>query len=183
MEGDNWKDETLPGRRVGSDRSAADEDVRRDRLAITVRVLGSIVVLLALTLCGLWSLYLLRGRAVYVGPTPTSVVWTPTSASISIASPHPPSAEMNKPSPTASLEIVIGSYVRVEGTGGDGLNLRAGPSKDFTRLGLALEGELFIVVDGPIISGDSKWWKIRDPENGAQEWWTNGDFLEPVERP
>ena len=104
MEGDNWKDETLPGRRVGSDRSAADEDVRRDRLAITVRVLGSIVVLLALTLCGLWSLYLLRGRAVYVGPTPTSVVWTPTSASISIASPHPPSAEMNKPSPTASLD-------------------------------------------------------------------------------
>jgi hypothetical protein len=73
--------------------------------------------------------------------------------------------------------------VRVEGTGGDGLNLRAGPGKDFTRLGLALEGELFIVVDGPIMSGDSEWWKIRDPENGAQEWWAIEDFLAPVERP
>jgi hypothetical protein len=109
MEGDNWKDETLPGRHAGSDRSAADEGVRHNRLAISIRVLGGIVALLALTLCGLWSLYLLRGRAVYVGPTPTPIIWTPTSASISIASPHPPSAEMNKPSPTVSLEIVMGS--------------------------------------------------------------------------
>ncbi len=183
MRSDNWMDETVPIRRVRPDHGEAGDDVQSDRAAIFARLLGYIVVLLALALCGLWSLYLLRGRASSGGLTSTPIIWTPSSVPTSTASPSPPPTEMAEPTPTISPGIFIGCYVRVAGTGGDGLNLRSGPGENYTRVDVALEGDNFIVVDGPMVSGSSEWWKIRDPENEEREWWAVGNFLEPVEHP
>jgi hypothetical protein len=183
MRGDNWTDETIPSRRVRPDDSEPGDDVQSDRMAMPARILGSVVVLLALTLCGLWSLYLLRGRMSSGGPTPTPVIWTPTPVPTSAASPLPPPTEMVESAPSVSPDIAIGLYVRVAGTGGYGLNLRPGPGENYDRVDVALEGEVFVVVDGPAVSGGSEWWKIRDPENEEREWWAVGNFLEPVEHP
>jgi hypothetical protein len=48
---------------------------------------------------------------------------------------------------------------------------------------VASEGEVFIVVEGPTVAGDSPWWKIRDPEDEERVWWAVGNYLKPVEHP
>ncbi|NIP94928.1 MAG: SH3 domain-containing protein, partial [Akkermansiaceae bacterium] len=88
-----------------------------------------------------------------------------------------------EPTPTVSPEIAIGRYVRVTGTGGYGLSLRSGPGENYTRMDVALDGEVFVVVDGPTVTAGSGWWKIRDSENEEREWWAIGNFLEPVDHP
>ena len=149
--------------------------------SVCVWLLGFIVLLLALTGGGLWTLYLLRGQFATGGPTPTPVLWTPTPilwTPTPVASPLPLPTESI---PTTSPEIAIGRYVRVAGTEGHGLNLREGPGENYARVDVALEGQVFIVVDGPTVSGDSEWWKLRDPENEEREWWAVGNFMEPVD--
>jgi len=142
-------------------------------------ILGGIALLLMLALCGLWSLYLLRGQMSAGGPTPTPIIWTPTP--VPTSTPLPTATD--EPTPTTSPDIAIGRYVQVTGTGGYGLSLRDGPGESYTRVDVALEGKIFIIVDGPTLSGGSEWWKIRDPDNEQREWWAIGNFLEPVEHP
>ncbi len=185
MRSDNRMDETIPSRRVRPDHGEVGDGVQSDRAAIPARVwvLGGVVVLLTLAVCGLWALYLLRGQVASGGSTPTPIIWTPTSVPTPAASLSPPPAETAEPTPTISPDVAIGRYVRVAGTGGYGLSLRSGPGENYTRVDVALEGEVFIAVDGPTVSGGSEWWKIRDPENEEREWWAVGNFLEPVAHP
>jgi len=181
MGSDNWTEETIPSRRVEPDYSEAEDRASSGLNAAPAYVwlLGLTALLLALAVCGLWALYLLRSRVALSGPTPTPIIWTPTPA----ANPTPLPTETAEPVPTVSPGIAIGHYVRVAGTGGHGLNLRSGPGENYTRMDVALEGEVFIVVDGPMPSGGSEWWNIRDLENEEREWWAVGNFLEPVEHP
>jgi len=174
-------DETIPSRRVGPD-EAEEEYSARSGLAtipVLVWVLGLVVVLLVLAVCSLWALYLLRGQVTSSGPTPTPIIWTPTPA----PSPTPLPTETAEPTPTVSPEVAVGRYVRVTGTGGYGLNLRSGPGEDYVRMDIALEGQIFLVVDGPTVSGGAEWWKVRDPDSEQREWWAVGNFLEPIEHP
>ena len=185
MRNDHWTEETIPSPRVRPD-GGGGEDYDRQGAAPIPRYtwfLGFIVVLLALAACGLWALYLLRGQLALGGPTPTPIIWTPTAVPAPAASPTPPPTETAQPTPTISPEIAIGRYVRVAGTGGYGLSLRSGPGDNYTRMDVALEGEVFVVVDGPTVSAGSEWWKIRDLENEEREWWAVGNFLEPGDRP
>ena len=181
MHGDNWSEETIPSRRVRPGEGQPGDDVRPTTAAAPVHawLLGLVVLLLGLAACGLWALYLLRGGPSSSGPTPTAIVWTPTIA----PSPTPPPTETVEPIPTTSPEIAIGRYVQVTGTGGYGLNLRSGPGEAYPRMDVALEGEIFLVVDGPTVTSGSDWWKIRDQENEEREWWAIANFLEPVEHP
>jgi len=71
----------------------------------------------------------------------------------------------------------------VAGTKGYGLSLCSGPGENYGHVGVAQEGEVFIAVDGPKLSSDSEWWKIRDPDDEEREWWVVGNLLEPVECP
>jgi hypothetical protein len=183
---DNRMGETTPSRRIGLDDEGVGGTARSNLAAIPafVWLVGLVVVvLLALAVCGLWALYLMRGQVVLGGPTPTPIIWTPTSAPAPVASPTPTPTEMAEPTPTVSPGIAIGRYVRVTDTGGYGLSLRSGPGENYTRMDVALDGEVFVVVDGPTVSGGSEWWKIRDREDEEREWWAIGNFLEPVEHP
>ena len=99
------------------------------------------------------------------------------------APPPAPPTGTAEPTPTASPDIAIGRYVQVAGTGGYGLNLRAGPGANYARMDIALEGEVFIVVEGPTVVGGSSWWKIRDADNPQREWWAVGNFLQPIPPP
>jgi hypothetical protein len=185
MHNDNWTEETIPSRRARPGHGEAGDDLRSGGATISalVRMLGCVVVLLTLMVCGLWALYLLRGRAASGFPTPTPIIWTPTSVPTPAAAPTPSPTDTAEPTPTISPDIAIGRYVRVAGTGGYGLSLRSGPGESYTRVDVALEGEVFIVVDGPTVSGGSEWWQIRGYENEEREWWAVGNFLEPVEHP
>jgi len=176
MSNGDWMDETVPSPRV-----EAENYVNSAPAAIPTCawVLGFVAVLLALLVCGLWGVYLLRGRLSTSGPTPTPIIWTPTPA----PSPTPLPTETGEPTPTVSPDIAIGRYVRVTGTSGYGLSLRDGPGENYARMDVALEGEVFIVVDGPTVIAGSEWWKVRDLDEEEREWWAVGNFLEPVEHP
>jgi len=177
MPNDNWMDETVPSPRVESEEYGQAGD---SAVSPYIWGLGLVAALLALTVCGLWSLYLLRGQlAISGGPTPIPIVWTPTVTPS--LTPLPTATE--EPIPTTSPDIAIGRYVQVAGTGGYGLSLRDGPGESYTRMDVAQEGEIFIVVEGPTISTGSEWWRVRDPENEERVWWAVGNFLEPVEHP
>jgi hypothetical protein len=182
MSNGNWMDETVPSSRVEPGYGEAEGAARPSTAAIPARVwvLGFIVALLALAVCGLWALYLLRDRiAATGGPTPTPITWTPTPA----ASPTPSPTPTDEPTPTVSPDMAIGRYVRVAGTEGYGLSLRDGPGENYTRMDVALEGEVLILVAGPTVTAGSEWWKVRDLEDEEREWWAVGNFLEPVEHP
>ena len=182
---DDWTDETIPTRHVRPDSqdSAEAGGVARTRIPVLVWLLGGAVVVLMLVVGGLWALYLLRGQMASAGPTPTPIIWTPTVVPTLAVSPTPMPTEAAEPTPTISPDMAIGRYVKVVGTGGYGLSLRSGPGENYTRMDIALEGEVFVVIDGPTVSGGSEWWKIQDRENVEREWWAVGNFLEPVEHP
>lgn len=181
MHNDNRAEETTPSRRAEPYYDEGEDAARSGLAAIPLSVwgLGFVVALLVLVVCGLWLLYLLRGQVAVGGPTPTPIIWTPTPA----ATPTPPPTDTAEPTPTVSPDIAIGRYVRVTGTEGYGLSLREGPGGSYTRMDVALEGEVFIVVEGPTVVAGSQWWKVRDLDNEQREWWAIGNFLEPVEHP
>jgi hypothetical protein len=94
------------------------------------------------------------------------------------------------PEPVGVTQIAVGGYVRIINTDGKGLSLRAGPSTDTDRLGLAAADAVLPVTDGPKDdeAGETddagaiyKWWRLRNTD-GA-EGWGRGDFLEPVPPP
>jgi hypothetical protein len=184
MRNDDWTDRTIPTSRARPG-GPGGESGGGERVAVPVAVwvLGGIVALLALAVCGLWALYLLRGQIGGSSATPTPIIWTPTTAPTLAVTPTPTLTEVTEPTPTVSPDIAIGRYVKVVGTGGYGLSLRSGPGENYTRMDIAQEGEVFVVIDGPTVSGGSEWWKIQDWENVEREWWAVGNFLEPVDRP
>ena len=85
--------------------------------------------------------------------------------------------------PSPSEEIAVGTYVQVAGTDGYGLSLREGPGANYTRMDIAADGEVFLVVDGPQVTAGSPWWEIRDPDNEERTWWAVANYLQPVEHP
>jgi hypothetical protein len=83
-------------------------------------------------------------------------------------------------------EIAVNGYVRVVGTDGAGVSLRAGPGRNNARLLVAEENEttVLLVVDGPRDdeSGeDFVWWFVRDPS--GTEGWVVEDFIVPAAAP
>jgi hypothetical protein len=179
-------EQTAPSRRQRPpEQSQPQRSQPRGGLAaipLYVWFLGFLVVVLLLTVGALWTVYALRGQWTVSGPTPTPIIWTPSAQAVpptmTPVTPEPVAA-----TPTAPTGIAIGGYVRVVGTEGSGLSLRDGPGTNYQRMDIAIEGEVFEVVDGPVSAGGVEWWKIRDPKNEARSWWAASNFLQPTEKP
>ena len=92
-----------------------------------------------------------------VTPTPTSIFFLPEGV------------------------IDIGAYVQVIGTGGAGLRMRAEPGLDSAIRFSALDAEVFLVIDGPIISDGYTWWHLEAPYDQSRNGWSAGDFLTPIQ--
>ena len=91
-------------------------------------------------------------------PAPT---FTPTP--IIVATPATPVAEAE------SSELEIGTKLRVSGTGGAGLNLRAGPGTEHPRIKTLPEGSVVELVGGPTENGGFVWRQVRD-DTGTVGW-------------
>ena len=52
---------------------------------------------------------------------------------------------------------------------GANLNVRENPSKDATSLAKLPQGVIFTALDGPVVSDDNEWWRIRT-EDGIEGW-------------
>jgi len=128
--------------------------------------------ILLVILTGMWLFS--RPSTPPSGPRPTAIVWTasPTPTPTSTPTPTPPPTSLSPPT-----EIGIGVRVQVSGTGAAGLSIRARASTSAERLGVAAEGETFIVAAGPTQADDLMWWFLRDEADPQREGWAAADYL------
>jgi hypothetical protein len=77
------------------------------------------------------------------------------------------------------VQVAVGSTVRVNALE-SGLNIRAEPSINGTRLFVAAHESLWLVVDGPIQGDSLTWWKLQNPEDASEQGWGAGTYLEVV---
>ena len=107
---------------------------------------------------------------------PTATVLRPTPSPIPTFTPAP-TRDLSRP----PVEITVGYYAAVVGTGEAGLTVRGGPSTDSARLMRASEGTLMRVLGGPEEGGDYAWWQVRLVD--GTEGWVAGQFIEPAAAP
>jgi hypothetical protein len=77
------------------------------------------------------------------------------------------------------VQVAAGSTVRVNAQE-SGLNIRAEPSINGTRLFVAAHESLWLVVDGPIQGDSLTWWRLQNPEDASEQGWGAGTYLEVV---
>jgi len=104
--------------------------------------------------------------------TPTPLPATPTSE-----------AAPTQPVPPASGDIVVGAFVQVTGTGGDGVRLRSEPGLNGTVRFLGLEAEVFQVNEGPQQADGYTWWFLVAPYDASVQGWAVANYLNVVQNP
>jgi hypothetical protein len=109
-------------------------------------------------------------------PTATLIVVTPTPTMDLTPSADAP------PSPPPG-EIMVGAFVQVSGTGGDGLRVRSKPGLDGEVLFLGLEAEVFRVDVGPQEADGFIWWLLVAPYDETIQGWAVSNYLEIVQNP
>jgi hypothetical protein len=85
--------------------------------------------------------------------------------------------------PTPSGDIAIGNYVQVSGTGGDGLRLHNNANVGSKVNYVAIDAEVFIVMDGPIEADGYIWWELQDPVSKNAVGWGVANYLSVVQNP
>ena len=119
------------------------------------------------------------GTAVmYVIPAPSATPPAPIASAT-------PTAGPTEPIPTAPPggAIAVGAYVQITGTGGDGLRLRADPGLEGTVRFLAIDAEVFQVMDGPRSVDGYNWWLLQAPYDPAVQGWAVENYLLVVQNP
>jgi hypothetical protein len=81
--------------------------------------------------------------------------------------------------PAVPAEIAIGIYVKVSGTEGTDLSVRAGPGTNYARLKIVAEGSVLKVLDGPSEADGYVWWQLQDISDGVVGW-AVADYLVPT---
>lgn len=79
--------------------------------------------------------------------------------------------------------ISIEAHVQIQGTGGDGLRLRAEPGLNANILVLGSEAEVFRVMDGPVESDGYTWWYLVGPFDDTRLGWAVENYLAIVQNP
>jgi hypothetical protein len=95
-----------------------------------------------------------------------------------VASPTP---EM-VPTPPPGI-IAVGAYVQVSGTGGDGLRMRSEAGLQAEVRFVAIEAEVFQVVDGPRDIDNYTWWYLVAPYDQTRSGWAVSNYLAVIQNP
>lgn len=170
-------------------------------------LIGGLAGLITIGLIGLGVVNIVRKQSITPTPVtlpavvetvettpPVSVGTTPLATTEAVAgevtpTDTPPAVE-EEPTPSATptspppAEITAGGFVKVVGTQGAGLSMRAGPGTNNARLGLADDDTIMEVIDGPRDDENLQsfvWWFVRHPD--GTEGWVVQDFIEPAPAP
>lgn len=114
-------------------------------------------------------------------PLPAATVTLPPRPS-PVPTPTP-TLQVTLPPLPSSGEIVPGAFVQINGTGGDGLRLRAEPGLDGAVNYVALESEVFQVQDGPQERDGYTWWLLIAPYDATIHGWAASNYLLKVQSP
>ena len=94
---------------------------------------------------------------------PTSVMAIPTPSDVSILPPD---------------MVAVGRYVKVTGTQGLGLRMRAEAGTSGEINFLAMDDEAFKIIDGPIAKDGYTWWHCEALLDKSRSGWAAEDFLQ-----
>ena len=97
---------------------------------------------------------------------------------------HTVPAPADLPTPTSEAPVIlpdgaigINIYVKVTGTQGLGLRMRAAAGTAAEINFLAMDDEVFKVVGGPEVSDGYTWWQLEAPLDQNRSGWAAEDFL------
>lgn len=120
-------------------------------------------------------------RALYSGEAVLTIIPVPTYT------PTPLPTQTESPVVTPTIEqavgIDVGGYVQITGTDGEGLRLRRDPSLVGEIVHVGLEGEIFLVIEGPEEKDGYLWWQLEAPLNENRRGWAVSNFLEFAQSP
>lgn len=115
-------------------------------------------------------------------PAELTLIAAPTSTPILLPTSTPDPLLIGTPTLPAGV-LVVGAYVQINGTGGDGLRLRSLPSLSGDQLFLGEEAEVFQVQDGPVQADEYSWWYLVAPYDTSRAGWAAANFLIVVPSP
>lgn len=189
---DDWFDpsaeeETLPRPPT----AVARRRRRRTRPLVPWWVLaaGGLVVALAVVLLWVWAWKTMQANkeppTVAITPTFTPAPPTVTPTLPSLPPPPTPTDTPAPPTPTTPLQVAIGGWVKVVGSGDAGLSFRAGPGLENVRLKILTDDAVLKVLDGPRESDGYNWWRLEEYVDGQAGviGWAVEQFLEPTAAP
>lgn len=114
----------------------------------------------------------------YVITAPSATPLVPLASATPITT---PTSQIPETLPNGIL--TVGAYVQITGTGGDGLRLRSDAGLSGTVRFLAIDGEVFQVLDGPQEVDGYSWWLLQAPYDPNVEGWAVDDFFVVVQNP
>jgi hypothetical protein len=156
-------------------------------------LIGALSGLIIIGLVGLGVVNIIRKQS--ITPTPSAIPGlaptqpiaestpgqaTPTIPPVVTLEPSATPIPTDTPTPALPIALEPGVYARVINTDGAGVSVRAGPGTNNARLGVAPEGSIILILDGPRADENLQefaWWFVRN-EDGT-EGWAAQDFLEP----
>jgi hypothetical protein len=153
------------------------------RLEIALIVMGTAGVILTLPLIGVLFFRPLPAST----RVPTAIITVipapcATPSPISTLQPTQTVTTSAFPSPLPGV-IAIGGYVQITGTGGDGLRLRSDPGLGNTIRFVAMESEVFLVLEGPQTADGLTWWYLTAPYDETRRGWAVSNYLATVNSP
>jgi hypothetical protein len=113
---------------------------------------------------------------IIAAPTDTPVLPTPTVTPI-------PTTTLDVPPPPEQGSISVGAYVKITGTGGDGLRVRTDPGLESETRLVGAEDEVFQVTEGPQEVDGYTWWFIVGPYDETRRGWVVANYLAVVQGP
>lgn len=124
---------------------------------------------------------------------PKPVISEPVATAVLTLIPAPTHTPTPLPSP-ASAEatqtaapllppgtIGVGAYVKVTGTSGAGLRMRAEPGTDAEIHFMAMDEEVFLVIGGPVEKDGYVWWQLKASYDAKRTGWSAESYLNLVE--
>jgi hypothetical protein len=148
-------------------------------------IVGAMLIACLLTTVAFSALMLGRSKKAPAQSTAvlsiiSAMTMTPTLSNL----PGTPMGNPEQPIPSQLPgDILVGAYVQVIGTGGDGLRLRDQPGLNSTIRMIASESEVFKVDDGPVDSDGYRWWHLTGPFDETRQGWAVANFLGIVQNP
>jgi hypothetical protein len=113
---------------------------------------------------------------VIAAPTDTPPLPTPLPS-------QTPTPEPGTPPPPPPGVINVGAYVQIHGTGTDGLRFRNEPGLQGTIRFVAIEAEVFRVIDGPQDLDGYTWWYLVAPYDENVRGWCVSNYLQVIQNP
>lgn len=140
------------------------------------------VLLVAGVLVGIsWMVFSMAiGQAERVETTPqynVTIIPAPTQTNTVFAPTELPTPTSEAPVVLPDGAIGINVYVKVTGTQGLGLRIRATAGTGTEINFLAMDDEVFKVIGGPEVSDGYTWWQLEAPLDQNRSGWAAEDYL------